>query len=163
MSTHPQAATATFPEYSPLKPASPLTIDKELRLFRRKSIRRTIKRYLSLLFTLGSSNSWDFMESLAVIGYLKQHTPLRPNFDEDINFYVDFQAALWELDDTLRATFILRYVWDLTDQDIAAHLRRSRRTVLRWADTIHDHLYNSLRDYFIDDETELLDILNCRF
>jgi len=152
-----------IPPYSAPQPASPEQVEYELRRYRRQSIRRAIKRYLRILVHIGNFSTWDFLDELAVIGYLKQHSPHRSTEDDDIIFYIDFQSALWDLDDRLRVAFALRYVWDMTDDEIAHYFRCARRTILRWADRIVDQLYDSLRDYYLHGERELLDILACRF
>lgn len=155
----------TLPPYSPPKPATSEQIERELKLFRRKKIQQSINRYINLLFKIGGSSSWDFMEDLALFGFLKQHTPVHTDykFDEDINFYIDFQYALWELEEQLRIVFALRYIWRMKDREVACHLQCARRTILRKASEINKMLYDSLRDYFIHEEKQLLDILQCRF
>lgn len=154
-----------LPAYSPPKPATPEQLERELKLFRRKKIRQIIKRYVNLLFNMGRNSSWRLMEELAVIGFLKQHSPVSPEItiDDDLNFYIDFQYALWELETHLRDAFALRYIWNRKDREIARQLGCTRRTILRWADLINDRLYDSLRDYFENEEKSLLDILLCRF
>lgn len=152
-----------IPPYTPPKPASPQQIERELKLFRRTEIKKSIDRYTRLLGNIGKFSSWDFMEDLAVIGYLKQHYPPTRKFDDDIIFYIDFQYALWGLETHLRVTFALRYIWTLRDHEIAHHFRCTRRTVVRWAERIADRLYQSLHDYFAHREKELLNILLCRF
>jgi DNA-directed RNA polymerase specialized sigma subunit len=149
--------------YSPPQPATEAQIKAEMRLFRRKAVRRLTERYLKLLLKIGNPSSWEFLEDLAVVGFLRQHRPPRRSCDDDIIFYIDFQSALWQLDPRLRVTFALRYIWDMTDDEIAHFLSCARRTVLRLADRLNDQLYALLRDYYITRERELMDILMCRF
>jgi hypothetical protein len=163
MARNQTTADRRISPYTAPKPASPRQIQRELKLFRRKEIKKAIDRYTRLLCSIGKFSSWDFLEDLAVIGYLKQHVPAAPDFDDDINFYIDFQYALWGLETNLRVTFALRYIWTLRDHEIAHHFHCTRRTILRWTERICEQLYDSLRDYFAHREKELLDILLCRF
>ena len=149
--------------YAALAQATPEQVRSEMRLFRRKAVKRMIERYLNLLLHIGNPSSWEYLEEVAVVGFLQQHQPLRQAGDDDIIFYIDFQSALWQLDPRLRVTFALRYIWDMTDAEIAHFLRCARRTVLRIADRLNDQLYELLRDYFAGEERELEDILMCRF
>ncbi|HUX08253.1 MAG TPA: hypothetical protein VMX35_13175 [Acidobacteriota bacterium] len=149
--------------YTALAPATPEQVRAEMRLFRRKTVKQMIERYLNLLLHIGNPSTWEFLEELAVIGFLRQHHPLRQAGDDDIIFYIDFQSALWQLDPRLRVTFALRYIWDMTDDEIAHFLSCARRTVLRIADRLNDQLYELLRDYNAAAERELEDILMCRF
>jgi DNA-directed RNA polymerase specialized sigma subunit len=149
--------------YAPLQPASEEVVRAEMRVFRRKAVRRLIERYLKLVLKIGNASSWEYIDDLAVIGFLKQHNPPKLAGDDDIIFYVDFQSALWRLDPRLRVTFALRYIWDLTDDEIAHYLSCARRTVLRIAERLNDQLYEGLRDYCIKGERELMEILMCRF
>lgn len=138
-------------------------IQSELRYYRRQSVKRAIKRYLRILKHIGNPNSWDFLEELSVIGYLKQNIPINAAKDDDIIFYIDFQSALWSMEANLRVTFALRYIWRMVDDEIAVFHKCTRRTILRWMDRIVDCLYEEMRDYFARGERELLDILECRF
>jgi len=152
--------------YTPPKPATPEQMRAELRLFRRKAVKRLIGRYLRILAHIGNPSSWEFLDDLAVVGYLRQHTPIsqsRKDSDDDIIFYIDFQYALWGFAPRLRVTFALRYIWDMTDTEIARFLRCARRTVLRLAERLTDSLYESLHDYVAAEEQELRDILLCKF
>ena len=160
-STQPQPEPTPWQEP---EPATPEQFRAEMRRFRRKAVRRMIERYLDLLLHIGNPSTWEYLEDLSVIGFLRQHHPLRRGGnDDDIIFYIDFQYALWELEPRTRVTFALRYIWDMNDSEIAAYLRCARRTVLRIADRLTDAIYERLRDYCAREERELADILHCRF